>query len=361
VIDLHKNCKNRLIDRLAEEMNYIQIEKGIFLIFNTCSGLYDMEKSLPNDTKLKEKTENYIGDNPLFEFCYHSIRNIVIQQTTYDENRPPYTLSTLPYFQNTREAAERIINDFVSLPQKYVVIFKLNEQLSSSFKKFYPRTMRGRDDYFRSEDIKLSILTQELRDTFPERKGAHGPLSFIFDFFEWEEEKVYLIINLEGFISESGTTMPLHQCKSDLKAFVGLALACHIVEKGRGILQGIVGTLFPSQPTRTGCATGVALPWPTRAQALSWTPKHVARRQGHGNQPGTVERLGRQGEISQAVHQSERVHVGAQNRINARLVTALLPKPESGDTPPGPPAPDGYNFYSARSRLGKLRREFIPA
>ena len=148
VLKIHENYKTRLIDILEGQINKIQVEKGMFLVIRTCTDLFEMEKSLPNDKNLNATIEDYIGEAPFFEFCYDAFDNIVSQYGSYDKDRPNYMLTEIPYFQNAREVAERIIDDFLSLPRRYVAIFKLNKELSLSFKNFYPRELRRNGEYF---------------------------------------------------------------------------------------------------------------------------------------------------------------------------------------------------------------------
>jgi hypothetical protein len=240
MLNIHQACKARLIERLADEINNMQVEKGVFLNFDTCLGLFDMDKSLPNSRDLKSRLENYIVENPLFEFCYDAISGIVHQQEHYNADRPTYPLTNLHFFQNARVAAEHIINDFETLPRRYTAILEFNKGLSESFRTFCPKLLRNHDEYLKSEDIKLSVPTPELRAAFPKPK-----ISFVSMFhgrFDWQDDNMYLVMNLDGFIPESRTTTPLHDYKSSLKSFIGLALACHLVKKGElSLLMPSVG------------------------------------------------------------------------------------------------------------------------
>jgi hypothetical protein len=227
MLNIHRDLKARLIERLANEINHIQIAKGGFLKFDTFLELFNIDKSLTRE--LKSSLVNYIGENPLYEFCYDAINNIVSQQEEPDENTHSYPLTEVPFFQNAQEASEHIINDFISLPKKYTAIFKFNKEFSVSLEVFSPRTLRDHDEYLRAEDIKLTAPTPELRATFPKFRGMAYLLQGNFD---WQDENIYLVINLEGFIPKFSSTTPLHDCKSSLKAFIGLALACGIVKRG---------------------------------------------------------------------------------------------------------------------------------
>jgi hypothetical protein len=107
-------------------------------VIDTCIDLFSIDESLPNTRQLKTVLENYIGEDPLLEFCLWTIEDIVRTQENYNEGRPTYPLTEVPFFQNTQEAAAHIISDFISLPKKYVAIFKLNKELRDSKIIKYP-------------------------------------------------------------------------------------------------------------------------------------------------------------------------------------------------------------------------------
>jgi hypothetical protein len=223
-IKLHKDCNNRLKEKLGGALEKARINNLSFLDHQSLEAILDLESILPASGNVKDELQSYISESPLFDFVFGLLSKRVNESQEFSSEHPKEALSYLDEFQNIKDVANNLIDEFNSLPWQYAITFKLNNSIA----EFVVDEITPI-----SEDIRILKVGAELIDNFPLQSGIpkrdnhlnDGGLFGVQGAAEWKENTLYVQIKTAGFIGKYVTTTPEVQAIDTFKSFLGLLIA----------------------------------------------------------------------------------------------------------------------------------------
>lgn len=133
-IGLHSKCQDRLKQLLVEKLVHIRVDKNVFLNYQSTLGLASSNKVLPDTGQHHDKLQNYIGEDPLFDFVYETLSRDLYENGTYDPEKTATPLQEFPNYTDLKSVASRLVDDFESLPWSYLISFELPKSIGESFR-----------------------------------------------------------------------------------------------------------------------------------------------------------------------------------------------------------------------------------
>lgn len=231
-LGLHQNCKQRLVQNISEHLPEVRVNNRMFLDRKSAIMLILAESILPERGQIKENLIRYIGETPVFDFIYETLSRELSEGQKYDSGSTLISLTEIDDYNDSRAVAERLINEFESLPWAYSLTIKLDNDfgvlLSSTIK-----------DHTFCDFIRLITPTEEFENKYPLQSGIEsrdlnlqGGLSLLalYSPLQWDQSAAYLQFNIEGFIGQYGETAPLEETISLLKAFCGIGIALRLLK-----------------------------------------------------------------------------------------------------------------------------------
>jgi hypothetical protein len=224
-LGLNQNCQNRLVESLADRLQDVRIENGVFLDIGSMMRILDPEKILPQTGPQKDALNKYIGDTPLFDFVFETISRDISENGKYKSESESTPLSSLHRYADPNAIARCLVDKFNSLPWRYVVSFELNSALGKMLRAHASRCAI-------SDNMRLVAPDASSDQAFPLASGVearneslfggYGLFSMIRQEHKWNQETSYLQFDAEGFIGRYSKTTPIEDVTSFLKAFFGL-------------------------------------------------------------------------------------------------------------------------------------------
>ncbi len=235
-IGLHLECQNRLKQLLAENLVRIRVDKNVFLDYQSTLGLASLNKVLPGKGSLHDKLQNYIGENPLFDFVYETLSRDLYENGTYDPEKTATPLQEFPNYTDLKSVASCLVDDFESLPWSYLISFELPKSIGEPFSGVL-------SSYSLTSTLKVVVPNEEYDSLYPLQSGikerdqwlfmGYGLLSYLSKAETWNKETVYIQMDKEGFIGRNNIkTMPIEEALGMLKSFIGLSLATRLMKVG---------------------------------------------------------------------------------------------------------------------------------
>jgi hypothetical protein len=235
-LNLHPECKKRIIEILSEQLPNVRIRNKMFLeIESAYDGLSIAEQALPQN--IKNQLEQYISENPLFNFIYKTLSRELYETQKYDPKIHLVKLTEIEGYQDPTAVAARLVESFDSLPWEYFLTIEFENDFGELFCKAIKQ-------YSICDSIRLATAGQGLKDNFPLQSGieARGSLSSggilgsalgtlpVITPQEWEENTTYFQVRVSGFIGKYGGTVPIEDAVSTLKSFCGLSIALRLLK-----------------------------------------------------------------------------------------------------------------------------------
>lgn len=230
-LDLHAKCKERLVEKIAEQLPNISVQNNMFIDRKSAILLVLAESVLPERGPAKDKLEQYIGEAPIFEFIYEFLAKELNENQKYDSKIPDIKLTELDNYKDPVATANRLVDLFESLPWKYTLSIKFENE----FSEFFSENLKK---YELGDSLRVVTPDEDFTKSFPLQTGIEsrdrailgiGLLS-IFQESKWDEKAAYLQIETEGFIGHYGGTTPLDDSISILKQFCGLGIALRLFD-----------------------------------------------------------------------------------------------------------------------------------
>jgi hypothetical protein len=226
-LQLHEQCKVRLVEVLTKALAEVQAENGMFIDRSTAGVIVAGDAILPRTGKLHEKLLSYIDDFPLTEFVIQTLGRELWELDRYDRERTSVMLPEIEGYTDTAQLAARLVGSFNSLPWTYELTFPLPEHISTlvpSTVMELPlasnvRLVRPSDEF-----TKLFSLKTE-HERRQERLRGGTLIALMTGPPEWDNQSLYLQILAEGFVGQYGGTATATGAERLVRAFCGLGIA----------------------------------------------------------------------------------------------------------------------------------------
>jgi hypothetical protein len=226
-LELHKDCRRRLVEELSAALSGIFVKNGRFLDFDSVRCLSGIDSILPGG-KLRETLAQYIGELPFSNFVQGALSTELYKTQQYIAQNEPVALSETDNYHDLAKGAERLVEQFASLPWKYTMTAALPFGISD----FFLRTV-GQVDI--SMGIKIVISDEQFASQYPlPNSSAPTPFRWLTlmelmgEHYAWEPDKAYLQVEVSGFVPIFGSSTPLDDGIDYMKSFFGLGIALHI-------------------------------------------------------------------------------------------------------------------------------------
>jgi hypothetical protein len=156
---------------------------------------------------IHEKLLTYLDDLPLITFIYDALQTELLDTDDYDSDVPVSQLTDDSQYSDAKGLAARLIEEFDSLPWLYTFSIRLPQSVA---------TLLGTvvENEKLSANVRLVKASQALADTHPlntadEKRQIriHGGGSLLFpktESAEWDNDGIYLQIEVEGFVGAFG-------------------------------------------------------------------------------------------------------------------------------------------------------------
>jgi hypothetical protein len=226
-MDLHPKCRARLKEAIQETLTHLEIEHGNFLRFSHFDKL--AAKILP--TSVQTEVQNWISETPIQDFIFGFIGEELRSRYVYDFSSNSKRLHELPEFGNLDELADRLIDEFQSLPWPYVFVFKMPLAVNDVTSAVLGDDWEIRPGLRLRSGSKLSAAALPLEiekegewglASLLSRPPWHGPV-------EWSANVYYLWGEYSGFLADSLKTEIVRDFEFVLRSFCGVALANEIL------------------------------------------------------------------------------------------------------------------------------------
>jgi hypothetical protein len=236
VLGLHKNCRERLIEKITELLPQVKVQNRMFIERKSAVVLILAESILPQSGPINGRLKQYISETPIFDFAYETLSQELSENQQYDSESPSLPLNEIEGYNEPNVTANRLIQDFETLPWEYCLSIKLE----NDFGELFAKTIK---DYSICDSIKLIVPGDNFSEEFPlssgiearDRNLSGGPLltglaGLLAGLFllQWDQLSTYLQIKVIGFIGKYGETTPIVEAISLLKAFCGIGIALRL-------------------------------------------------------------------------------------------------------------------------------------
>lgn len=231
-LGLHQNCRQQLILKIAEHLPQVRVQNRMFLERKSAVMLFLAESTLPQTGAIKNQLDEYIGEMPLFDFIYETLSRELYETQEYDSKSPSLPLTEVHGYENPTAVAERLVDEFNSLPWSYSLSIKCDNDFGQLFAQTIKNYQLGDSARLITPDdahVAAYPLTSgiEARD----RSLSSGlSLLSIPTPQSWDRSSTYLQVNASGFIGKYGETAALESVVSFLKAFCGIGVALRLLK-----------------------------------------------------------------------------------------------------------------------------------
>ncbi len=225
-IDLHHDCRKRVIEALECGLRQLTITNGIFIDRGSLRHLSAAERALPQTGQLREVLVNYIDEMPLTEFVYGQLSHELLTAGRYAEGST--ALAEAEPYADIRATAERLVSQLASSPRSYTFTIDLPGEISTFLQGITQPVAL-------STSVRL-VPTCFLNQHFPpaaphEALNRHiygaGLLSNVPS--EWSG--THMQVSEEGFVGTYTHTSPVTRVEDAMKAFFGLGLALRVFKR----------------------------------------------------------------------------------------------------------------------------------
>jgi len=233
-LNLHQDCKNQLIEKLAKQLGTIDVTNNLFLdVRSTAVAFLGASAPLPKHGSVAKNLESYIGEWPFYNFLHGYLSKELHEQQEYDSSIPVCKLTDIKQYSNIEKTAERLVETFDSLPWEYTFSIK--------FKPFLLSIFEGTSNRFQlSDTISLVKPDGQLVEEYPlppANRNMDMALLLLSgkkiyrekSYEEWDRKSVCLQFNTNGFIGKS-STQTSENVVFALKAFCGLSIALRLIK-----------------------------------------------------------------------------------------------------------------------------------
>lgn len=230
-LELHPDCKSRLIEVVAEGLSLIKVDNGCYLEPKSVpAGLGKAENVIPEKGPLRDQLVEYVGDYPVSEFIIDILGTELREKNEFVGDTPSIALTHLEGYGDPEATAKFLVDQLESLPWKYTLSIELPVKLRDLFQGDFV-------EFSVADHVRLVTHKADLDERFPlmsedenRNKRIYGEGTILTDRIdpEWSENSVYFQIDVNGFVDTYGTTMPAVRAKYILRSICGLAIATRL-------------------------------------------------------------------------------------------------------------------------------------
>jgi hypothetical protein len=232
-LNLHPRCKQRLVEILAHGLPAITTKNGMFLERSSSFELLsEAEGILPTTGELRNTLMEYVDDFPVTDFIRDTLSLELYERDQYLGGSPSVKLVDIAGYEDANAIAQSLVDRFDSLPWHYKLTLELPSSVSQVLSPFvtelplahYMRLVRPNDNFgnifpLQAEDEKIN-----------KRIYGGGILLIPPPDPEWDENSIYIQIEVQGFIDMYGLSAPASNAKLLVKALCGLGFALKLFE-----------------------------------------------------------------------------------------------------------------------------------
>ena len=232
-LDIHRSCQTRLIERLAAVLPTIRCHNGKFLDYESAVPLSEIDSTLPEAGKIRDTLSRLIGEMPFSDFVRGALQIEIYRDQPYSEDKNPIPLTQLAAYRDVAAVAGRLVAEFVSLPWKYTLTIAVPHDIGTFFRTTEPT-------FALSTAVRIVTPDDQFTTDYP---PPPVPMNFLnalslMDIMrghrnEWDRDKGYLQVQVEGFIPMFGLSTPLEDGIGQIKSFFGLGIAHRLFEVKR--------------------------------------------------------------------------------------------------------------------------------
>lgn len=239
-LNLNPACRKRAVQLLTTALPKLQVTNGgYFLKHPEALALLPVDSALPGHGPMHDKLSALLGEWPLFDFINQRLSQELMDSYDYDSNAPPALLASLQQYADVAGTAQRLVDDFESLPWEYTLSLVLPETIK-------PLLQLAKGSYALAPDVVIKPISDDLQKQYPltagnqrRQKRLHGQLNRLLvadRTFTWGNDGLALQISLRGFVGAWRDSVALLEGIRTLKAFLGLGLAVDLFElESRGL------------------------------------------------------------------------------------------------------------------------------
>jgi hypothetical protein len=232
-LDIHPDCQRRLTERLVAVLPRIMVHNGKFLDYDSASALNELDSTLPESGKHREALTRFVGEFPFSQFVRGALQIEIYREQPYTEDKNPTPLTATERYRDVAAVAARFVTEFVSLPWKYTLTVALPHDIGNFFR-------RAVKTYALSTTVRIVTADDQFAAEYPPPPVPAGPLNYLRMATlanlmagpqnEWDPNKAYLQVQVEGFIPLFGRTTPVEDGIGHIKSFFGLGIAHHLFD-----------------------------------------------------------------------------------------------------------------------------------
>src|SRR6185437_7163824 len=230
-VGLHQKCLQQLSEKLAEILPKIKVTHRMFIESWSAAYFGMLDPILPKG-EVKKKLEQFVSESPALDFIHEYLSKELSEKQEYDPAEGLLPLTSLPNYTDAKASAERLVQEFESLPWEYSVAVPFKNDFGELFAAHVKNVVL-------SDSLRLVAPDKPFTEEFPAKSGAEreensGQIANALTAFlamvdaEWNPKAIYLQVKVNGFIGHYGTTTPLHEAISTIKAFCGVGIALRL-------------------------------------------------------------------------------------------------------------------------------------
>jgi hypothetical protein len=223
MIQLHADCRARLIDTIADAIPSIVVTNGKFISYSSTTKLVTADNVIPTSGPVRDQLTTYINETPVSSFVVDQLES-ELRLKRYQQDRPSVNLTEIGGYEDPKQIAEKLVDKISSLPWQYKLTIRLPQQL-------VPLLSPGKNNIALSDEIELvraDNTFDKLYPLEPEKQSLLG-LGLLGDRSSaWEPSAEYVQITANGFIGPYGGSTPAWKAESTLRAFCGLGIALRL-------------------------------------------------------------------------------------------------------------------------------------
>jgi hypothetical protein len=224
MIQLHPDCRARLIETIADAIPSLVARHGMFINYPSSTKLAAANNVIPTSGTVREQLTTYINETPVSTFIVDQLQSELLQLNQFQPDNPSMNLTDIVGYEDPKQVAGRLVDQISSLPWQYKLTIGLPRQVT-------PLLPAAENNFVLNDQIELvraHDAFQELYPLEPEKQSLLG-------LFEerpssWEPSAEYMQISANGFIGPYGGSIPAWRAESILRAFCGLGIAFRLFE-----------------------------------------------------------------------------------------------------------------------------------
>ena len=160
-LDLHPDCKRRLIEVIAEGLPTVKVNNGMFLESRSLArGLYKTDPVIPEKGGPRNQLVAYVGDFPVSDFVGEILGTELRERGKYLGDNPSIELNRLEGYGDPEAIAQSLVDQLASLPWKYTLSIRLPAKINDFFNSLG-------NEFRLAEHIRLVTPKAGLGEQFP--------------------------------------------------------------------------------------------------------------------------------------------------------------------------------------------------